>query len=80
MAMENFVAIDRNVIRARMEVIADAVNRTTADPKQRITDAELYRAMELDDDLIAFCMRHNQSIDYVVLGDVRNMIVYLKKR
>jgi hypothetical protein len=57
--------IDRNAILGRLEVVADCL----ALPEQDL------RAIAEDDEcLIEFAIKHGQSIDWLVLGDVRNYI------
>jgi hypothetical protein len=57
--------VDWNAVRARIEVVADAL---------RLRDAEVDAAAADEEGLIAFARRHNQSLDWLVVGDVRTMI------
>lgn len=57
--------VDWNKIRARVEVAADSLD---------IPDTEVEAACANDDGLLAFAARHNQSLDWLVLGDLRPML------
>lgn len=59
------MAIDWNAIQARCEVIADALEPDYA-------EVETIRADETA--LIAFALRHHQSLDWIVAGDVWPML------
>ena len=59
------MSIDRNAILARLEVVADVLE---------LGYAEVIAASENDDALIDFAVRHNQSIDWLILGNVRPML------
>jgi hypothetical protein len=59
---------DWNAIRARVEVVADVL---------RLRDDEIEAALadpETGYPLVDFALRHHQSLDWLVLGDVRSMI------
>lgn len=53
------------VVRRRLEIVADAL---------RLPRYEIDRAMADDDVLVDFSIRYNQSLDWIVLGDLRGMI------
>ncbi|RDI50392.1 hypothetical protein [Microvirga subterranea] len=57
--------IDRNAILARLEVIADCLN---------LPDQDLSAIAENDESLIEFAIKHGQSLDWLVMSDVRNYI------
>ena len=57
--------IDRNSICARLEVIVDSLGLPERDWLSIARD---------DDALIAFAAEHGQSLDWIVLGDVRGLI------
>jgi hypothetical protein len=59
------MAIDRNIVLARLEVIIDSLGLPELDPKAIAED---------DERLIDFTGKHNQSLDWLVLGDVRSYI------
>ena len=55
-----------NRIVARVELIASALG---------ISDAEVDAALIGDRNLIQFANRYNQSLDWIIDGDVRGMII-----
>jgi uncharacterized protein (UPF0264 family) len=57
--------IDRNLILARLEVVIDSLNLPELDPKA---------IAENDERLIDFAIKHGQSLDWLVMGDVRSYI------
>jgi hypothetical protein len=57
--------IDRNAILARLELIADSLD---------LPEQDWSAIAEDDERLIDFAIEHGQSIDWVILGDVRNYI------
>ncbi|WP_262030274.1 hypothetical protein [Microvirga sp. Mcv34] len=57
--------IDRNIILARLEVIIDSLSLLELDPKA---------IAENDERLVDFAIEHGQSLDWLVMGDVRNYI------
>lgn len=57
--------IDRNAICARLEVVADALD---------LPDTDWMAVAGDDNRLLDFAHEQKQSIDWIVLGDVRNLI------
>lgn len=57
--------IDRNAILARLEVIADCLN---------LPEQDLGAIAEDDERLVEFAKEHGQSIDWLLIGDVRTYI------
>ena len=55
----------------RIELIAGTLN---------LPHAEVVEATASDEGLIAFARRHNQSLDWILEGDVLGMICKLKNR
>ena len=63
--------INRNEILARLEVVSDCLNLPGQD----------LRAIAQDDErLIEFAFKHGQSLDWLIVGDVRNYIRMAAKR
>jgi hypothetical protein len=60
------MAIDRNIVLARLEVIIDSLGLPELDPKAIAED---------DERLIDFAGEHNQSLDWIVMGDIRGYIL-----
>lgn len=61
--------VDWNVSRARVEVIADTLG---------LNYSEVDEALATEEALIEFAERHNQSLDWILIGDVRNLIRFAK--
>lgn len=59
------MAIDRNAVAARLEVIADALS---------LPDEDWLALAQDDERIIDFAARHGQSLDWIFQGDVRNLI------
>jgi hypothetical protein len=57
--------IDRNIVLARLEVVIDCLSLPELDPKA---------IAENDERLIDFASEHGQSLDWIVMGDVRSYI------
>lgn len=57
--------IDWAAVRARLHLIADALE---------LPPAEIDAALKSDHAIIAFADRYNQSLDYMVCGDLKPMI------
>jgi hypothetical protein len=69
MALSVKAAADRKAIFARLEIIVKSLGLS-------YTEAEI--AAKNDQALIDFCERHNQSMDWIVLGNPGVMISLLK--
>ncbi len=71
--MTEQLQIDRNAIRARLEVVIDALSRSLGVevPYSEVEDA----LAEDNNNLIEFCIRYGQDIDWIVRGDLRGMVV-----
>lgn len=65
------MTIDRNVVLARMEVVAYCVD---------VPEQDLKAIAENDERLIEFAIRHGQSLDWLILGDVRGYIRMAAKK
>jgi hypothetical protein len=59
------MTIDHNAILARLEVVSDCLN---------LPDQDLKAVAKDDEGLIEFAIKHGQSLDWLVIGDVRNYI------
>jgi len=59
------MTINRNAILARLEVVSDCLE---------LPDQDLRAIAEDDERLIEFAAEHGQSLDWLVIGDVRNYI------
>ncbi|WP_457091847.1 hypothetical protein [Microvirga sp. P5_D2] len=57
--------IDRNAILGRIEVIADCLE---------LPEQDLKAIAEDDDRLIEFAKEYGQSLDWLVMGDIRGYI------
>lgn len=54
-------------IQARLEVVADALGVDV--PLIFISDSGF-----VSDELLGWCIQHGASLDYIIFGDVRNLI------
>lgn len=59
------MSINRNAILARLEIVADCLD---------LSEQDLRAIAEDDERLIEFAIEHGQSLDWLVMGDVRNYI------
>jgi hypothetical protein len=62
---------DRNAILGRLEVVADCLE---------LSDQDLRAISEDDERLIEFAIEQGQSLDWLVVGDVRSYIRMAAKR
>lgn len=62
---EPHVSINRNAILARLEIVADCLD---------LSEQDLRAIAEDDERLIEFAIEYGQSLDWLVMGDVRNYI------
>lgn len=60
----------KKAIRARLQVIAGALD---------LPSSEVDEAMKSQPALIAFANRHNQSLDYIMLGNIVPMLRILSR-
>jgi hypothetical protein len=65
------MTLDRNIVLARLEVIIDSLGLPELDPKT---------IAENDDRLIDFVSKHGQSLDWIVMGDIRGYILRVADR
>ncbi|QRM27906.1 hypothetical protein [Microvirga sp. VF16] len=64
------MTIDRNIVLARLEVVIDSLGLPELDPKAIAED---------DERLIDFAIKHGQSLDWLVMGDIRSYILMAAK-
>lgn len=64
--------LNRNAIIARLEVVAMTLGLRDAE-----VDGVIASDFNTEMDLIDFAIRHGQSIDWLLLGDVRSMLTRL---
>lgn len=57
--------VDWNAVGARIEVVADSLC---------LSQEEIEAATASEDGLLAFVEQHNQSLDWLLLGDMRPML------
>jgi hypothetical protein len=67
-----------NMIRGRLEVVADAM-RLKQDAPPVISASDIETALASDENLVAFAQRHAVNVDYLRTGDVRSMIRAFKE-
>jgi hypothetical protein len=63
---ENAFRSEDNRLTARLELIADAL---------KLPDPEIAAALSSLQALTAFAKKHNQSLDWIIKGDVRSLIL-----
>lgn len=66
MVRDRVMVRNKREIVKRLEMVVDALG---------LMNAEIDIALDSEQDLIEFCQRYNQDLDWVIQGDAKSMIV-----